>query len=86
MGWRSDAVSGVYIARPTRTTSAAISPAIFRSSSGTITQPSDLLFQSDTTWQAYNGYGGYSVYASSGHAHKVSYNRPFTTRYAPAED
>ena len=46
---------------------------------------SDLLFQtSDTTWQAYNQYGGNSLYAGgpgrSGRAYKVSYNRPFTDR------
>ena len=40
---------------------------------------SDLLFQtSDTTWQAYNDYGGNSFYAGSpaGRAYKLSYNRP----------
>ena len=44
---------------------------------------SELLFQtSDTTWQAYNQYGGNSLYVGSpaGRAYKVSYNRPFTTR------
>ena len=45
---------------------------------------SDLLFQtSDTTWQAYNNYGGNSLYdgaAPIGRAYKVSYNRPFNTR------
>lgn len=53
---------------------------------------SDLLFQtSDMTWQAYNRYGGHSVYgrlnperprAHGGppRAYKVSYNRPFETR------
>ncbi len=51
---------------------------------------SDVLFQtSDTTWQAYNRYGGISFYDGSGpggglsgagRAYKVSYNRPFTTR------
>jgi hypothetical protein len=44
---------------------------------------SDLLFQtSDTTWQAYNDYGGNDFYIGSpvGRAYKVSYNRPFTTR------
>ncbi len=44
---------------------------------------SKLLFQtSDTTWQAYNTYGGNSFYngAPAGRAYKVSYNRPFTTR------
>jgi hypothetical protein len=37
---------------------------------------------SDTTWQAYNAYGGNSLYVGSpaGRAYKVSYNRPFTTR------
>src|SRR5437773_449976 len=44
---------------------------------------SDLLFQtSDTTWQAYNNYGGNSLYvgAPAGRAYKVSYNRPFDNR------
>ncbi|MGH9893470.1 MAG: N,N-dimethylformamidase beta subunit family domain-containing protein, partial [bacterium] len=47
------------------------------------TSTSDLLFQtSDTTWQAYNSYGGNSLYVGSpaGRAYKVSYNRPFNTR------
>jgi hypothetical protein len=42
-----------------------------------------LLFQtSDTTWQAYNTYGGNSLYTGLpvGRAFKVSYNRPFQTR------
>src|SRR5205085_12405322 len=50
---------------------------------------SDLLFQtSDTTWQAYNRYGGNSLYVGSpaGRAYKVSYNRPFTTRGTSPED
>ena len=47
----------------------------------------DLLFQtSDTTWHAYNHYDGRSLYdylnASGRRAFKVSYNRPFRTRYA----
>ena len=47
---------------------------------------SDIVFQtSDTTWQAYNTYGGNSLYVGSpgtnpGRAYKVSYNRPFNTR------
>ena len=47
---------------------------------------SDVLFQtSDTTWQAYNQYGGNSLYVGGpgsdpGRAYKVSYNRPITTR------
>ncbi len=38
--------------------------------------------RSDTTWQAYNDYGGNSLYVGSpaGRAYKVSYNRPFATR------
>ena len=43
---------------------------------------------SDTTWQAYNQYGGNSLYAGSpaGRAYKVSYNRPITTRGPTEED
>ncbi|OAI41821.1 hypothetical protein AYO38_03465 [bacterium SCGC AG-212-C10] len=44
---------------------------------------SDLLVQtSDTTWQAYNDYGGNSLYTGSpaNRAYKVSYNRPFANR------
>ena len=81
-----NAVSGLYIARLERTdgtSGASHIPFIVRDDSGN----SDLLFQtSDTTWQAYNGYGNYSLYANSNHAHKVSYNRPFTTRANPIED
>ncbi len=57
------------------------------------TSHSDLLFQtSDTTWQAYNRYGGNSLYVGGpgtnpGRAYKVSYNRPFITRdRRPPED
>ena len=48
---------------------------------------SDLLFQtSDTTWQAYNSYGGNSLYTGSpaGRVYKVSYNRPLNTRTSEA--
>jgi hypothetical protein len=41
--------------------------------------PSDVMVQtSDTTWQAYNRYGGRSLYYGDpgGRAYKVSYNRP----------
>src|SRR5437667_6301245 len=40
---------------------------------------SDILAQtSDTSWHAYNDYGGYSFYSGElGRAYKVSYNRPF---------
>ncbi|HSQ16377.1 MAG TPA: N,N-dimethylformamidase beta subunit family domain-containing protein, partial [Anaerolineales bacterium] len=81
-----NAVSGLYIARLERTdgtSGASHIPFIVRDDDGN----SDLLFQtSDTTWQAYNGYGGYSLYAAPNHAHKVSYNRPFSTRSNAPED
>lgn len=44
---------------------------------------SDLIFQtSDSTWQAYNTYGGSDFYTGipDGRAYKISYNRPFSTR------
>src|SRR6202008_3217549 len=53
---------------------------------------SDLLFQtSDTTWEAYNQYGGNSLYtggpgSNPGRAYKVSYNRPLTVRGGIPED
>ena len=83
----SDATSGIYIARATREDVggdlASHIAFVVRDDDGN----SNLLFQtSDTTWQAYNRYGGYSLYDGPGHAHKVSYNRPFTTRDAPTED
>ena len=49
----------------------------------------DVLFQtSDTTWQAYNRYGGKSLYTPTldERAKKVSYDRPFTTREYAQED
>ncbi len=76
-----DAVSGVYVARLVRsdTNGASHIPFIVRDDSGS----ADILFQTaDTTWQAYNTYGGNSLYTGqpAGRAHKVSYNRPFLTR------
>jgi glucose/arabinose dehydrogenase len=76
-----DAVSGIYIAKLVRTdATAGASHVVFivRDDAGT----SDLLFQtSDTTWQAYNLWGGASLYnGTNGRATKVSYNRPFNTR------
>lgn len=77
----ADAVSGVYIALLERTDNGGASHIIFvvRNDSST----SDVVFQtSDTTWQAYNIYGGASFYqgGSAGRALKLSYNRPFSTR------
>jgi hypothetical protein len=76
-------VSGVYIGKLVREDITSIGSHIIfivRDDSG----GSDILFQtSDTTWQAYNRYGGNSLYRGLpvGRAYKVSYNRPFVTRY-----
>jgi hypothetical protein len=77
----STAVSGLYIAKVTRTDTGGASHIAFivRDDAST----SAMVFQtSDTTWQAYNSYGGNSLYVGNpdGRAYKVSYNRPFITR------
>ncbi len=77
----TSAVSGLYIAKLVRTDTGGAShiPFVVRDDSS----QADILFQtSDTTWQAYNEYGGNSLYAGApaGRAYKVSYNRPFVTR------
>ena len=77
----ADAVSGVYVARPVREDTGGDSHIVFLVRDDS--RGSDLLFQtSDTTWQAYNRYGGNSLYVGSpaNRAYKVSYNRPLTTR------
>ncbi|MDR7252406.1 hypothetical protein J2X46_001382 [Nocardioides sp. BE266] len=76
----STAVSGVYLAKLTRSNgeSSHITFIVRDDSSH-----SDVVFQtSDTTWHAYNTYGGSSFYAggANGRAYKLSYNRPFLTR------
>ncbi|GAA3798975.1 hypothetical protein GCM10022226_17950 [Sphaerisporangium flaviroseum] len=76
------AVSGVYIAKLVRQDATPGASQIFfivRDDA----RGSDLLVQtSDATWQAYNTYGGNSLYRGdpAGRAFKVSYNRPFLTR------
>lgn len=78
------AVSGIYLARLVRLDTQGASHVAFvvRDDAST----SDLVFKtSDATWQAYNVFGGNSLYVGtapfpSGHAAKVSYNRPFVTR------
>jgi hypothetical protein len=87
--------SGIYFAKVIRNDTLGASHIFFivRDDAGN----SDLVFQtSDTTWQAYNRYGGHSLYfggpGGSGtpidpsRAYKVSYNRPFTTRLDTTED
>lgn len=86
----SDSVSGIYFALLTRSDTGGQSHIFFivRDDAGN----SDLVFQtSDTTWQAYNEYGGNSLYVGGpgtnpGRAYKVSYNRPVTTRSTSPED
>ncbi len=86
----ADAVSGIYFARLERLDSGGASHVFFIVRDDT--RGSDILFQtSDTTWQAYNSYGGNSFYtggpgANPGRAYKISYNRPFNTRDGAPED
>ena len=78
------AVSGIYVARLVRNDTGGASHIVFvvRDDSAT----ADMVFQTaDTTWQAYNNWGGNSLYQGSpgtnpARAYKVSYNRPFNTR------
>ena len=89
----ANAVSGVYLAHIYRddTGGGADIPFVVRNDAS----HSDVVFQtSDETWQAYNTYGGNSLYqctvacppgspAAYKAAYKVSYNRPFHT---PGDD
>ncbi|MCY4726965.1 DUF4082 domain-containing protein [Nocardioides sp. STR2] len=76
----STAVSGIYIAHLKRGNGdASHITFVVRDDAST----SDVIFQtSDTTWQAYNTYGGSDFYrgGANGRAYKVSYNRPVLTR------
>ncbi len=75
------AVSGVYFAKIRRTDTGAANHIVFVVRNDA--SHSDVVFQtSDTTWQAYNKFGGNSFYAGepAGRAYKLSYNRPFSTR------
>jgi len=86
----SSAASGIYFARARRTDNGGSSHIVFIVRDDA--SQSGLVFQtSDTTWQAYNQYGGNSLYVGApgtnpGRAYKVSYNRPFTTRETSPED
>jgi len=83
----STAVSGIYFAKVIRSDTGGASHIVFVVRDDV--SHSDLLFQtSDTTWQAYNQYGGNSLYVGSpaGRAYKVSYNRPITVRGTSSED
>jgi len=79
----SDAVSGVYIALLHRNDTGGESQIIFDVRNDA--SHSQIVFQtSDTTWEAYNTYGGSDFYqgAANGRAYKLSYNRPIITRGA----
>jgi hypothetical protein len=84
------AVSGIYFAKLTRADTGGSSHIFFVVRDDT--RGADILFQtSDTTWQAYNTYGGNSLYeggpgTNPGRAYKVSYNRPFNTRGHSPQD
>jgi hypothetical protein len=77
-------VSGIYFARVARLDTGGASHILFVVRDDAASSP--ILFQtSDTTWQAYNSYGGNSLYrggpgTNPSRAYKVSYNRPFDTR------
>lgn len=81
----ANATSGVYIAHLVRSDTGGDSHIVFIVRNDA--SHSDMFFQtSDESWQAYNDYGGNSLYADNGNfditnrGYKVSYNRPFTTR------
>jgi hypothetical protein len=90
----SDAVSGIYFAAAVRTDGTAGASHIFFIVRDDASH-SDIYYQtSDTTWQAYNRYGGHGLYfggprqdpGQPDRATKASYNRPFTTRDYASED
>jgi hypothetical protein len=76
-----DARSGVYVARLIRDDTSGASQVLFVVRDDA-SRSAILLQTSDTTWQAYNDWGGNSLYtgAPAGRAYKVSYNRPLGLR------
>jgi hypothetical protein len=81
----TNATSGIYFAHLVRGDTGGDSHIVFIVRNDA--SHSAMLFQtSDETWQAYNFYGGPSLYGAGGvfditnRAFKVSYNRPFNTR------
>jgi hypothetical protein len=77
----ANSVSGIYFARLVRDDTGGASHIMFVVRDDA--SHSDLLYKtSDTTWQAYNDFGGNSLYvgAPAGRAYKVSYNRPLVLR------
>jgi outer membrane protein assembly factor BamB len=85
----ADAVSGIYVAKLVRDdVSGAASHIVFVVRDDA--SHSDLLFQtSDTTWVAYNDYGGAGIYIPGPQLHqtyKASYNRPLDNRGVSGHD
>jgi hypothetical protein len=78
------AVSGVYVAKAIRTDTGGASHIVFVVRDDSSTAP--ILFQtSDTTWQAYNSYGGNSLYSGGPGTSPIARTRPATTaRSIPA--
>ena len=84
------ALSGVYLAHLVRqdTGGDSLIPFVVRNDAST----SAIVYQtSDLTWQAYNNYGGHSLYGDdtfnlANRAHKVSFNRPFNTHSFAADN
>src|SRR5207237_3702556 len=80
----ANATSGIYFAKLTREDTGGASHIFFVVRDDASHSP--LLFQtSDSTWQAYNDYGGNSVYVGTSgdvddRAVEVSYNRPLVVR------
>ncbi|HEY4968173.1 MAG TPA: N,N-dimethylformamidase beta subunit family domain-containing protein, partial [Puia sp.] len=79
----ANVVSGYYLAKLTRNAGGGSCHIAFIVRDDANAAP--IFFKaSDATWQAYNNYGGASLYVGAGlpnsHASKVSYNRPFLTR------
>jgi hypothetical protein len=81
----ANATSGIYFAHLIRTDTGGSSHIVFIVRNDT--SKSAILFQTaDETWQAYNSWGGNSLYGGletfdlPNRAYKVSYNRPFNTR------
>lgn len=89
-------VSGVYFARIYSSSDANLIPFVVTNNAST----SAIIYStSDETWQAYNDWGGYSLYVGTatgspwccsaldpGRATQVSYNRPFADRSDDQED
>ncbi|MFC6934372.1 DUF4082 domain-containing protein [Actinomadura yumaensis] len=81
----SNAVSGVYFAHISRTDGTSDDNHVMFVVRDESSRSGMVVKTSDTTWQAYNQWGGNSLYhgtsgVAEGRAVKVSYNRPFTTR------